>query len=120
MGLLLMAYLISSEHHAIDWFICDVYDVSNPIIYSEDGELLKQQYPNPIDKSRILNGLRLRFGYEDSGRDYCMYHEGAPPDSPAPTAYDNKMWHCNYFRNTLGVMGNYFSSNHDLYWNEID
>ena len=41
----------TSRNH-FDWFISDIYDVSNPIIYSEDGELLKQQYPNPIE----LNG----------------------------------------------------------------
>ena len=58
--------------------------------------------------------------WDDQNGIVVSYHEGTPPDSPAPTAYDNKMWHCNYFCNTLGVMGNYFSSNHDLYWNEID
>ena len=104
----------ASRSH-FDWFISDVYDVSNPIIYSEDGELLNQRYS--IDTRRLL---RLRFGYEEDIPN--VYYNTVNPNSdyPTPTAYDNKMWHCNYFRNTLGVMGNYFSSNHDLYWNEID
>ena len=41
----------ASRNH-FDWFISDVYDVSNPIIYSEDGELLNQQYS--IDTRRLL------------------------------------------------------------------
>ena len=104
----------ASRSH-FDWFIWEVYDVSNPIIYSEDGELLNHQYS--IDSRRLL---RRRFGYEEDLPN--IYYDTVNPNSdhPTPTAYDNKMWHCNYFRNTLSVMGNYPSSNHDLYWNEID
>ena len=89
----------ASRNHFEGWFISDVYDVSNPIIYSEDGELLNQQYS--IDTRRLL---RLRFGYEENIPN--VYYNTVNPNSdyPTPTAYDNEMWHCNYFQNTIGVM----------------
>jgi len=109
--------IFNASRNHFDWFINEVYDVSNPIIYSEDGELLNQQYP--IEKSQILDLLRLRFGYEKTS--LVVYTTASPnSDYPSPTALDNNMWHCNYFRNTLGVMNINHASNHDLYWNEID
>jgi len=107
--------IFRASHSHFDWFIWEVYDVSNPIIYSGDGELLNQQYS--IDTRRLL---RRRFGYEEDIPNIHYDTVNPNSDHPTPTAYDNKMWHCNYFRNTLSVMGNYPSTNHDLYWNEID
>ena len=98
----------------LDWFIWEVYDVSNPIIYSEDGKLLNQQYS--IDTRKLL---RLRCGYEEDIPDIHYATVNPHNDYPTPTAYDNKTWHYSYFRNTLGIMPNNFSPNR-LYWNEID
>jgi len=107
----------ASRNHFEGWLISNVYDVSNPIIYSEDGELLNQQYS--IDTRRLL---RLRFGYEEDIPNTNVYYNTVNPNSdyPTPTAFDNNMWHCNYFRNTLGVMDINLASKHNLYWNEID
>jgi len=86
----------ASRH--FDWFISDVYDVSNPIIYSEDGELLNHQYS--IDSRRLL---RQRFGYEEDIPNIHYATVNPHNDYPTPSAFDNNMWHCNYFRNTKSM-----------------
>jgi hypothetical protein len=79
----------------------DVYfDESKPIIYSEDGELLKQ--PSTYERWRD-DTVR----YDNS--DYTL----------TPTACDNKWWQCHYFQPTaLEIYDDAY--NDELYWNEIN
>lgn len=82
----------------------DVYfDESNPIVYSEDGELLKQLSSD--ERWRV--DTDINFGYDNSD------------STLTPTACDNKWWQCHYFQPTaLEIYDGAY--NHELYWNEIN
>jgi len=86
-------------------FVDLYFDESKPIIYSEDGELLKQLSSD----ERWRGDADINFGYDNSDSTLTL----------TPTVCDNKWWQCHYFQPTaLEIYDGAY--NHELYWNEIN